>query len=1059
MNQDIYSWVKTHQQLTQYLSKKQNAQQELIGLLKSIGISPFNDKSKEGSEYDIELSEIDPFTFFCYIYKYGATKRLKNLQIVAKKLDLHFPKGDGGIPSANAQKVWMFPWKFKRTNNEINRLWDFFFKAIENKITDEDFADVLTIRNVGKTKLTEALFNILPNKYLPINGPIRPYLKSALNIDSNFETYTEYLQILEKVKEKNDKPFYQISHESWEWGNRKANHWIFQCNPEHYDIENGLKNEVIDSWTVTAHKDKIKAGDKAIIWVTGENAGCYALAEVKSEPELRDGETIDESHWKIDKRSEFRTDISITHNLIDAPILKKEIEQIEALKNLKVGSQGTNFSATAAEYEAILEFIAPSKFEVVKNKFDKEGFDNYITYLRKVLDAINIDYNDQRITFSLRADRLSLTVGQRYCFSLFLNNTQGKFGVVSLGKLNESSETYKGNEKSFFTYFNNFESVIENFNEIIVAVKSELARTNKSGYRKNSNPEFEKYVFDKKANKKKYWLFAPGRGAEYWEEYYEQKIMGFGWDDIGDLNNFENKDEIKNELQKYSEKNQSSSAKMNWDFKENIQVGDIIFSRNGRSEIISYGIVTSDYYYDSSRENHQKLRNVDWKKNGSWDLKKSTSMNTLVQITDLTEINELKELLGIENSEMKSNKPQTNHPLNTIFYGPPGTGKTYNTIKRAAEIVEGRAIENYDEALKIYRANLHHQIEFITFHQNYSYEDFIQGLRPDVENTNLAFEQRDGIFKKIANKALENLKESLEEPEAISNKGKFIQALENLKDKIIESDEKVMINNTAYFTAVEDNAFRYSADNWTLNEKGFNGFRMKYSDLIRFWEENIQERKDIKTVENISGLAKQHASYFFKVYEIVKNLIQENSVIIENVELKNYVIIIDEINRANISRVFGELITLIEPDKRFGNKMGMEIILPSGDEFTIPNNLFIIGTMNTADKSIALLDIALRRRFTFEAMYPNTALAEFDKEILEKLNSEIVSRKGHDFQIGHSYFMGEENKDLVNRMNNKVIPLLLEYFMNDTEEVIDILQKANLEVEENSFPLRISVNG
>ena len=100
-------------------------------------------------------------------------------------------------------------------------------------------------------------------------------------------------------------------------------------------------------------------------------------------------------------------------------------------------------------------------------------------------------------------------------------------------------------------------------------------------------------------------------------------------------------------------------------------------------------------------------------------------------------------------------------PLNTILYGPPGTGKTYNTILRAAQIIENRVIDSYDEALEVFKANLHDKIEFITFHQNYSYEDFIQGLRPDTENDNqLTFERKDGVFKEIADKALKNLTES-----------------------------------------------------------------------------------------------------------------------------------------------------------------------------------------------------------------------------------------------------------------------------------------------------------
>jgi len=172
---------------------------------------------------------------------------------------------------------------------------------------------------------------------------------------------------------------------------------------------------------------------------------------------------------------------------------------------------------------------------------------------------------------------------------------------------------------------------------------------------------------------------------------------------------------------------------------------------------------------------------------------------------------------------------------------------------------------------------------------------------------------------------------------------------------------------------------------------------------------------------------------------------------------KNYVIIIDEINRANISRVFGELITLIEPDKRSHGAIPLKCTLPSGDEFMIPSNLYIIGTMNTADKSIALLDIALRRRFEFVAMYPKYEIDGeeiYDSSILNKINSRIIALKGHDFQIGHAYFMGE-NKDLKERMNKKVIPLLMEYFMNDDKEVRGILRDAGLEVHPNTFPLTI----
>jgi hypothetical protein len=406
-------------------------------------------------------------------------------------------------------------------------------------------------------------------------------------------------------------------------------------------------------------------------------------------------------------------------------------------------------------------------------------------------------------------------------------------------------------------------------------------------------------------------------------------------------------------------------------------------------------------------------------------------------------------------TEQPKNTNQMNYPLNTILYGPPGTGKTYNTILRAVEIVENRKIDSYDEALKIFKDNLHNRIEFITFHQNYSYEDFIQGLRPETDNkSSLTFDKKDGVFKKIAEKALENIKLSEKAPEELSNEALFDNALEKFKEVVEENEVNYTINETAYIMEVEEDAFRYTGEKWTNHA---NGLRMKFSDLKEFYKNGVKSRKDIKHLSNISGLAGQHATYYFLVYEKIIKLLPKKIDAPIKVERKNYVIVIDEINRANISRVFGELITLIEPDKRSHGEIPLEAKLPSGDYFIVPSNLYIIGTMNTADKSIALLDIALRRRFEFESMYPLYEIKGteiYDKDILLKINEQIIKSKGHDFQIGHAYFMGE-NKDLIQRMNKKVIPLLLEYFMNDEKEVKGILFNAGLQVEENSWPIKI----
>jgi AAA domain (dynein-related subfamily) len=553
----------------------------------------------------------------------------------------------------------------------------------------------------------------------------------------------------------------------------------------------------------------------------------------------------------------------------------------------------------------------------------------------------------------------------------------------------------------------------------------------------------------------KYWIYAPGENANMWDEFYEKGIMALGWDFLGDLNGYDNKEDIRATLQKNENtiKSKRNDSTANIDFVEKMAVGDIVFVKRGRSELLGHGVVASDCYFDDSRDNFKNCRNVEWKKKGVWKTDHFLALKTLTDITEYPSESanfkfyyETLFKLMEDNSKMMNT---TTQPLNQILYGPPGTGKTYSTVEYAYKIINGDdAFEEngYDKAKHWFKEELakadsdDRQLDFITFHQNYSYEDFVMGIKPDLnEGDGLSFTRHEGIFYKICQRALKNLKQSseggsVEEPT-------FYEVFDEFIHPLVEENQPIVV-------PMKSTNFSFKLIN--INEKSI-GFEKQSGGTDHTLSiKTIQELYDGSREYNLQGLG----VYYNPLLETLKNLAKKKTKIVKSVSVKNYAIIIDEINRANISRVFGELITLIEDDKRWGNDHAMEVRLPDGHtKFTVPKNLYIIGTMNTADKSIALLDIALRRRFEFTAKYPDSEkVNEEYKGFFEALNKDIIAKKGIDFTIGHSYFMTKngEELDFVKTMNKKVIPLLCEYFYNikDNKVVVklieDALNKANL---------------
>lgn len=537
----------------------------------------------------------------------------------------------------------------------------------------------------------------------------------------------------------------------------------------------------------------------------------------------------------------------------------------------------------------------------------------------------------------------------------------------------------------------------------------------------------------------KYWMYAPGENASKWPRCKEQGIICIGWDEMGDLSQINTLSECRDGLRDVYENPDSSFMNDGlaiWEFSHVMQNGDIIYAKRGLSNIIARGIVKSEYIYDQSQEDFCHTRKVEWTHIGEWTLE-NIVQKTLTDITKYPDYVKKIETMITEgkNDNIQSIQYDEKYSYyinlllknkNLILNGAPGTGKTYLAKQIAAQIIfDGNVPEDFEE-----NEMFINQYGFVQFHPSYDYTDFVEGLRPTSPNKDgsIGFERKDGIFKGFCKKTtLPETSFLLEDSLLMFKKDLVNIGRLNIKSFRSSTNIQVELGEKGVLTVITPQSA------WTCSDK----------KMLEYLKTRDCHPNDTYT--------KTIGDYILENYHVNSS---------SNVSPSKYIFIIDEINRGEISKIFGELFFAIDPGYR-GKKGKVQTQYqnlitdesdPFKDGFYIPENVYIIGTMNDIDRSVECMDFAMRRRFTFKEITAEESAKNMgvNPDRMKCLNNAISEIEGFNssFHIGAAYFRGVTDYEELWEL--KLQGLLKEYLrgMPDAEENLNTLKEAYFKTEE-----------
>jgi 5-methylcytosine-specific restriction enzyme B len=1065
----MFTWIPIHRDAIHRILEYRGKEKELLTVLREMekkGLKVISLQDEDQNQQKFPLAVIDPFTFLASFNR-GITdeNRKENWRFLKARWNLNaaVPEDFTGIPVLHNMSSWLFPYASKRQSDHTELLWQLAWVAADGDIgqVGEDlFNRCVNLNKVSISNLTIGIFWINPHKFLPADNKTSAY-GEAKGIPTKPEDYKSYQRWLNEMTDQVGSNYPQVSHEAhlfstrnqsnldltsarmqplWERFHRVVKGFIDFQNPgaDFVANETGYKRAVLKKFRQELGAEKLSA-------FVAQGHGTKAAKEIIR---VLTSNLVSFHAWNLTLGETEQATCNVVREFLKAT--SAPYKGAESTKDLFDTCARHNLKPNWDALTVLLWALRPEDFFPVK-----------ISFYRKLGTELDSELPSGRPD----ANKLHSVI---------------EFGRAFWKALEPQKPSDWVDIQSFIW------CVCPDNEQEQIGPES----APQTDYLQETPP---------RSQAPQYWVFSPGTGAEEWEEFRLKGIMAIGWDELGDLSNFKTDEEISQKLQKLrpNDKFPTMDTLACWEFVHDIKIGDVIFVNQGRDKIVGYGVVEGDYEFADERPYYKHVRKVKWLAKGRWELpegEKKVHAKTLTGITDPARIAVITKLVGLDIGATAKTAPikvslatgicywwlNANPKIWNLEDWSLGRRQTYTSHNE-----KGNKRQKYRYFQEVKPGDL--VIGYVTSPQKevVAVCKITKALHQTDEGEKIEIEKIEELVTPVAYEALQANPDLANCEPLINNQGSLFKLTEP-EYEIIRS----LIDDTNIQPKTEIELYD--------KKKSMKGLFLKGTQFDEMLAA-LKEKKNV-VLQGAPGVGKTYVAkrlayalvgsndplrvemiQFHQSYSYEDFIQGFRPTIKGHFDLKSgifhqfcrraqrdeangtpYVFIIDEINRGNLSKIFGELMMLIEPDKR-----GKEHAIPlaycqdGDDKFYIPENLYLIGMMNTADRSLAMVDYALRRRFRFVTLRPEFSSKTFREFLIEagawrELADKIVTRMnalnevigadtknlGPGYQIGHSYFCprnGTKPDDgwYLRVIESEIVPLIQEYWFDNEQKVKD----------------------